>query len=97
VPVILATFAVIEGVPRSTEMLNIVFFAVLVSAAVQGPTVHPLAARLPARAQGGRLEARADDREIYELHSVPANPRAPIGRAGAGLQLISCRKDDGDA
>jgi potassium/hydrogen antiporter len=45
VPVILATFAVIEGVPRSVELLNIVFFAVMVSAALQGPTVHALAAR----------------------------------------------------
>jgi cell volume regulation protein A len=45
VPVILATFAVIEGVPRSLEMLNIVFFAVLLSATLQGPTVHILAAR----------------------------------------------------
>jgi cell volume regulation protein A len=46
VPVILATFAIIEGVPRSIELLNIVFFAVLVSAALQGPTVHALAARI---------------------------------------------------
>jgi cell volume regulation protein A len=46
VPVILATFAVIEGVPRSVELLNIVFFAVLVSAVLQGPTVHALAARM---------------------------------------------------
>ncbi len=46
VPVILATFAVIDRVPRSVELLNIVFFAVLVSAALQGPTVHALAARL---------------------------------------------------
>jgi potassium/hydrogen antiporter len=42
VPIILATFAVIEGVPRSVELLNIVFFAVMVSAAVQGATVHSL-------------------------------------------------------
>jgi potassium/hydrogen antiporter len=51
VPVILATFAVIESVPRSIEMLNIVFFAVMLSAAVQGPTIHHLAARLRAREQ----------------------------------------------
>jgi NhaP-type Na+/H+ and K+/H+ antiporter len=50
VPVILATFAVIDGVPRSVEVLNIVFFAVLVSAARQGTTVQLLASRvLPAR------------------------------------------------
>jgi cell volume regulation protein A len=46
VPVVLATFAVIDGVPRSVEMLNIVFFAVLLSAALQGATVEALANQL---------------------------------------------------
>ena len=46
VPVILATFAVIEGVPRSIELLNITFFAVLLSATLQGATVQALAKRL---------------------------------------------------
>jgi potassium/hydrogen antiporter len=50
VPVVLATFAVIDGVPRSVEMLNIVFFAVLLSAALQGATVEALANRLLPRA-----------------------------------------------
>lgn len=54
IPVILATFAVIEGVPRSIEMLNIVFFAVLLSATLQGPTVHKLAARVRKRERGYR-------------------------------------------
>ena len=46
VPVILATFPVIDGVPHSLEFFNIVFFAVLVSTVVQGSTVEGLAARL---------------------------------------------------
>jgi cell volume regulation protein A len=46
VPVILATFPVIDGVPRSLEFFNIVFFAVLVSTVIQGSTVEALAARL---------------------------------------------------
>jgi cell volume regulation protein A len=46
VPVVLATFAVIEHVPRSLQFLNIVFFAVLVSAVIQGSTVELLARRL---------------------------------------------------
>jgi potassium/hydrogen antiporter len=46
VPVILATFAVIDHVPRSVELLNIVFFAVLLSATLQGLTVQALAARI---------------------------------------------------
>ena len=46
VPVILATFPVIDGVPRSLEFFNIVFFAVLVSTVLQGSTVELLAGRL---------------------------------------------------
>jgi cell volume regulation protein A len=46
VPVVLATFPVIEGVPRSHEFFNIVFFAVLLSTILQGTTFEPLARRL---------------------------------------------------
>ena len=46
VPVILATLPVIRHVPHSVEFFNIVFFAVLLSAAVQGITIQPLASRL---------------------------------------------------
>jgi cell volume regulation protein A len=46
VPVVLATFPVIEGVPNSVEFFNIVFFAVLISTLVQGTTFEPLAERL---------------------------------------------------
>ena len=44
--VVLATFAVIDGVPRSLQFFNIVFFAVVVSTVVQGSTVGWLARRL---------------------------------------------------
>ena len=46
VPVVLATFPVLEGTPHSGEFFNIVFFAVLLSTVVQGTTVEPLARRL---------------------------------------------------
>ncbi|HKG16257.1 MAG TPA: cation:proton antiporter [Solirubrobacteraceae bacterium] len=46
VPVVLATFPVIEGIPRSLEFFNIVFFAVLVSTVIQGSTIEALARRL---------------------------------------------------
>jgi potassium/hydrogen antiporter len=46
VPVILATFPVIRQVPRSLEFFNIVFFAVLLSAAIQGLTVETVASKL---------------------------------------------------
>jgi cell volume regulation protein A len=46
VPVVLAAFAVIAHVPRSFELFNIVFFAVVVSTVVQGSTVGWLARTL---------------------------------------------------
>ncbi|HWI73998.1 MAG TPA: potassium/proton antiporter [Baekduia sp.] len=46
VPVVLATFPVIEGIPRSFEFFNIVFFVVLLSTILQGTTFEPLAKRL---------------------------------------------------
>jgi cell volume regulation protein A len=46
VPVVLATFPVIDHVPGSLEFFNIVFFAVLFSTLLQGTTFEPLAKRL---------------------------------------------------
>jgi cell volume regulation protein A len=46
VPVVLATFPVIEGVPRAHELFAIAFFAVLLSTVVQGTTFEVLARRL---------------------------------------------------
>jgi cell volume regulation protein A len=46
VPVVLATFPVIDGVEHSREFFNIVFFAVVVSTLLQGSTVEWLARRL---------------------------------------------------
>ena len=42
-PVVFATFPVIEGVPHSLDFFNIVFFAVVVSTLIQGATFEPLA------------------------------------------------------
>jgi cell volume regulation protein A len=46
VPVVLATFPVIDRVPDAEEFFNIVFFAVVISTLLQGTTFEPLAKRL---------------------------------------------------
>jgi potassium/hydrogen antiporter len=46
VPVVLATFPVIDGVPHSLEFFNVVFFAVLLSTLLQGTTFEALAKAL---------------------------------------------------
>jgi cell volume regulation protein A len=52
-PVVFATFPVIEGVPQAERFFNLVFFVVITSALVQGATINPLARRL-------RLTSRAE-------------------------------------
>jgi potassium/hydrogen antiporter len=46
VPVVLATFPVIEGIEGSAEFFNIIFFAVLLSTVLQGATFEWVAQRL---------------------------------------------------
>jgi cell volume regulation protein A len=94
VPVILATFAVIEGVPRSIEMLNIVFFAVLLSAALQGPTVHRLATRVRARETDRRCEMRSDGDQGDPIASLRREHRRRIGGPDLGSRAIAGGKDD---
>jgi len=59
VPVVLATFPVLEGVPRSEEFFAIAFFAVLVSTVVQGTTFEGLARRLGVTTGRAALRAAA--------------------------------------
>ncbi len=55
VPVVLATFPVIDHTPNSGEFFNIVFFAVLVSTVLQGSTFEPFARRLRLTTSGPAL------------------------------------------
>ena len=52
-PVVFATFPVIEGVPHSLDFFNIAFFAVVVSTLIQGATFEPLAKWLGAELLSG--------------------------------------------
>ena len=46
VPIVLATFGIVAGVDDAQSMFNIVFFVVLASSVIQGPTIGLLAKRL---------------------------------------------------
>jgi cell volume regulation protein A len=46
IPIVLATFPVIAGVPQAREFFDIVFFVVLTSTLIQGATFEPLARAL---------------------------------------------------
>jgi len=57
VPVVLATFPVLEGLPGSLDFFNIVFFAVLVSTLVQGTTFETVGRLLGVTTQEAALPA----------------------------------------
>jgi cell volume regulation protein A len=86
VPVVLATFPVIEHVPRSLEFFNIVFFAVIVSTLLQGTTFEPLAHRLGVTTSEPALprpltEAGTIRRLGAEVVEYPVGPEdAVVGR-----------------
>ncbi|BBY26752.1 potassium/proton antiporter [Mycolicibacterium sediminis] len=63
VPIVLATFPIVAGVPDSPRLLNIVFILVVVFTLVQGPSLRPIA-----RALG--LITRESTREI-QVEAAP--------------------------
>ena len=65
VPVVLATFPVLNGVPNSLDFFNIVFFAVVVSTLLQGSTFEPLA-----RALGVTTNEAALPRPLAEAGTI---------------------------
>src|SRR4051812_45794798 len=64
-PVVFATFAVIEDVPQAGRFFNIVFFVVLSSTLIQGATLDPLA-----RALGLTTDEPQDPRSLIEVGAV---------------------------
>jgi potassium/hydrogen antiporter len=71
VPVVLATFPVIEGVSGSLDFFNIVFFAVLLSTLLQGATFEPFAEAL-----GVTTAPDPDEREARPQRS--ASPSSQV-------------------
>ena len=63
VPIVLATFPIVAGVPDSSRLLNVVFMLVVVFTLIQGPSLGPVA-----RALG--LISRESTREI-QVEAAP--------------------------
>jgi cell volume regulation protein A len=105
VPIVLATFPVIDKVPDSVEFFNIVFFAVLFSTLVQGSTFEGLARRLgmttnePALAQpltGGvirRLGAEVLEFPVKEGHAVVGRRVRDLGLPRDAVVNVIVRGD----
>jgi len=89
VPVVLATFPVIAGVPHSREFFDVVFFAVLLSTVVQGATFEPLARRLGATTTTATLATSAltETGTIRQLGADAIEVAAAAGDALVGHRI----------
>jgi cell volume regulation protein A len=107
VPVVLATFPLIAGVPHSLEFFNIVFFAVMVSLLVQGPTIEPLARRLGLTTGEGppqpavveiatirRLGAEVVEYEVHESHATAGALVRDLGLPRDAIVNVIVRGDE---
>jgi potassium/hydrogen antiporter len=81
VPIVLATFALSAELAASDTIFNAVFFVVVASALVQGPTLEPLA---------GRLGVTTDRHPLYE----PPIEVAAVQSLGADLLEFTVRPGD---
>jgi cell volume regulation protein A len=69
VPIVLATYPQAAGLPQSKTIFNAVFFVVLASALIQGPTLEPLARALRLTGRRGSYEPPLEVAAVDSLGS----------------------------
>jgi cell volume regulation protein A len=92
VPIMLATFPVLAGVPSAARVLDLVFFVVVVSAVVQGSTIRRAARALRVEAAGpppprAVLEIQATFPLAGEVLSFYVEPASAV--AGSRIAELS--------
>jgi len=103
-PIILATFPMVAGLPTSGVIFNTVFFAVVLSVAIQGPTAGlvarllkvdvPVEQRLrsPIEVEGGPAAAvRTANLLVHEGSRADGHRILSIGGEGMPLIMVVCR------
>lgn len=64
VPIVLATFPMVAGVAGAFTIFNVVFFAVILSSLIQGPTIKWAAKRLDMAGRQARVEKHQPDTAV---------------------------------
>lgn len=96
VPIVLATFPLVEGVRHADVIFNVVFFVVLTSVLVQGTTI-------PVVARWLRVDVPLEQRRPHLMEMVESGNGAadlheltiPDGSRSAGRQLVDLRLPPG--
>ncbi|MFC7339929.1 potassium/proton antiporter [Saccharopolyspora griseoalba] len=94
VPIVLATFPVVQGVPGSDRVLDIVFVLVVVFTLVQGPSLRPLTRWLGLIPREATREIQVEAAPLDVLGAELLTMTVPTGSALHGLSIRELRLSD---
>jgi cell volume regulation protein A len=94
VPIVLATFPIVEGVPDSDRLLDIVFVLVVIFTLVQGPSLQPLARRLRLIPREATREILVESAPLDVLDAELLTMTIPPGSALHSVSIIELRLPD---
>ncbi|MEB3365887.1 potassium/proton antiporter [Saccharopolyspora mangrovi] len=89
VPIVLATFPVVQGVPDSQRLLDVVFVLVMVFTIVQGPSLRPLARWLGLIPREATREIQVEAAPLDVLDAELLSMEVPSGSA---MHAVSVRE-----
>jgi cell volume regulation protein A len=96
VPIVLATFPVVEGIENGFDFFNIIFFAVVFSALIQGMTISPVAKWLGSTTEESAIPTPLiQESSIRRLHAETIEFRVRPGDTivGQRVQDLHITKD----
>jgi potassium/hydrogen antiporter len=91
VPIVLATFPIVAGVPGSDRVLNIVFVLVMIFTLVQGPSLRQLARRLGLIPRETTREIQVEAAPLDVLDAELLSMTVPPGSALHTVSILELR------
>ena len=89
VPIILATFPLLAGVPKADILFNVVFFIVITSVLIQGTTIPLIAKWLGVDAPGAKTKTDHVEFEFnYDENSQKIELVIPVDSTAIGKQVV---------
>jgi cell volume regulation protein A len=94
VPIVLATFPVVQGVPDASRVLNIVFVLVVLFTLVQGPSLYPLARLLRISPRESTHQILVESAPLDVLDAELLTMTVPPGSELNGVTVLELRLPD---
>lgn len=88
VPIVLATFPLLSGVPGADHLFNLVFFVVLTSVLLQGTSIPAVARWLGVDVAVARQAVPLEATAVAKANAPLMEIRIPVGSTTAGKRLL---------